>query len=45
MLELNGAVDFTSEYSLAGRDVFQAVAGTIDDAGAEAAPLAVGLGY
>lgn len=45
VLELNGAVDFTSEYSLAGRDVFEAVAGMIDDAETELAPLAVGLGY
>ena len=29
VLELNGAVDFTSEYSLDGRDVFEAVAGAL----------------
>jgi glutathione synthase/RimK-type ligase-like ATP-grasp enzyme len=26
VLEVNGAVDFTAEYSLAGRDIFEAVA-------------------
>jgi RimK family alpha-L-glutamate ligase len=29
VLELNGAVDFTSDYSLAGRDVFDEVAGVV----------------
>ena len=44
VLELNGAVDFTSEYSLPGGNVFEAVAGLIDDAGAEPALEIAGLG-
>lgn len=35
VLELNGAVDFTPEYSLPGGNVFEAVARLIDDAGKE----------
>jgi hypothetical protein len=29
VLDVNGAVEFTSDYSLAGRDVFEEVAGAI----------------
>jgi [lysine-biosynthesis-protein LysW]--L-2-aminoadipate ligase len=35
VLELNGAVDFTSDYSLAGRDVFDEVAGIVGGAATE----------
>ena len=34
VLELNGAVDFTAEYSLDGTDVFRAVASMIEEAAA-----------
>jgi len=37
VLELNGAVDFTPDYSLQAENVFEAVAHLIDDAGAEPA--------
>ena len=35
VLELNGAVDFTREYSLGGRDVFEEVAGVVISAATE----------
>lgn len=38
VLELNGAVDFTSDYSLGGRDVFGAVAAALDDLVADPVP-------
>ena len=44
VLELNGAVDFTSEYSFIGVDVFEAVASMIDGAAAEPALAIAGTG-
>ena len=44
VLELNGAVDFTSEYSLVGVDVFRAVASMIDGAAAEPTLAVAGIG-
>jgi RimK family alpha-L-glutamate ligase len=39
-LEVNGAVDFTAEYSLGGEDVFDAVADAVGRDGSAAAPAA-----
>jgi RimK family alpha-L-glutamate ligase len=44
VLELNGAVDFTAEYSLAGIDVFQAVASMIAGTAEEPALATAGIG-
>ncbi len=43
VLEVNGAVDFTSAYSLAGQDVFEAIARVVADATPDLDASAVGL--
>lgn len=43
VLEVNGAVDFTREYSLGGRNIFDGVAGVIEELAGEHAGGAVAL--